>query len=258
MLLATSLFAQIKSEKVIVTKIDANTIELRAKLYGKFDDLRELNNANRLTYLLTEYDVGFYVENYRQLNWDSGAKTIGKVNSFRDGLGLNDTLAFSTTLTNLPLSEDINVLVYFKPKNNRYKFRLDGTEEIGTRLQDFACEPEDAAIEPTRLRVEKNDTITLSASAFVDDFCSQELEYGWEFRTYDEVITVNDTISDTTYVYSDWMNFGSGRNGYISEADNQLTFEAMNKNWDNRQWRVKVSNSVGESYSNRFTLRVNQ
>jgi len=254
---STSLFAQPKSEKVVIKKIANNVIELRAKLYGNFKELEGLTKAERTIYLGENYSVGFLFENYRQLGWEIPQKPMGD-HKFRENLNGKDTLIIITDLTNAPIGVNYYVETYFKPKSEKYKFRLDGTEAIGDKLQDFLCEVADVRIDK-KMFADKNDTVTVTSSVTMEEGCSQTLTYNWKFRTYNQVIdTIATDTYDTSYVYSAWKNWNSNRNGYIS-ADKDLVFQVMSKKWNKRQWTVYVDSGVGKAKkSNNFTLRVNQ
>lgn len=257
----SSTVAQVRSEQVVIKVDSNNVIKLKARLFGNFKQLEGLTRNQRIDYLAENYDVGFLFENFRELGWEVAQKPMGN-HFFRENTEGVDTLTIITELSNVPINTDHYVQTYFKPKNQKYKFRLDGTEAIGSRVNDFLCEVVSVSLNNNRLVVEKNDTVTLVADAIMEDECTQELTYDWKFSTYDEVIDTvitDTTIYDTTYVNSDWKNWGSGRAGFISAEGNTLVFEVMNNNWDNRRWTVYVSSGVGrEVKSNNFRLRVAQ
>lgn len=242
-LLWVNSLSQVKTEQVTVKKISENVIELRARLFGVFTDLKGKNKNQRTDYLNQNYKVGFLFENFKDLGWEVSNKPMGD-HAFRGGA--IDTLTIITTITNAELNKDHYCEVYFKPYNQKYKFRTDGTEAIGTKLQDYLCEVQDVTI-TDRVTTVKNDTVTIVASVSMEDVCSQTLSYQWKYRTYD-------TATET---YSDWLNWTNGRSGAVSMTMNEVKFIVMSNNWDKRQWSLFVSSGVGAGKkSNNFTLRV--
>lgn len=251
LLAVQNLEAQPKFEKVTITVIEENVIELKAKMYGRFDELSGMNKAQAKTYLLQNYGVGFQVENYRELGWEIPTKPLGEINVLRIYESARDTIVYSTTLGNIPRNKLFVIKPYFSPNFNRYAFRYEG-DAVGTRLQDYLCEPASVSLSESRLFVNPGDTVTIFGNVIMEESCNQEIDYSWEFK--------RDTSSvDSVVAFTDWMNWGEGRNGSIEIADNYIKFETMNKNWDRRRWRVSVSSGIGrEVRSKIFVLRVNQ
>ncbi len=166
--------------------------------------------------------------------------------AFREGT--IDTLTIITTLTNVELHKDHFCEVYFKPYNQKYKFHLDGTETVGQKINDYLCEVGEITI-TDRAVVDKDDTVKIDATVFMESECTQTLSYQWKYRTYDEA----------TQTYSDWLNWTNGRSGAISMTLNEVVFKVMSKNWDKRQYAIWVNSGVGsEKKSDNFTLRVTQ
>lgn len=242
--ISTMLFAQVRTEQVSIKKIDENVVELRARLYDVFTQLRGKNKNQRTAYLNDSCRVGFLFENFTDLGWEVAHKPMGD-HAFREGV--IDTLTIITTLTNVELNKDRFCEVYFKPYNQKYKFRLDGTETIGQKINDYLCEVGEITI-TDRVVASKDDTVKIDASVFMESECNQTLSYQWKYRTYDDSLG-----------YGEWLNWTNGRSGAMSMTLNEVVFKVMSKNWDKRQWAVWVDSGVGsEKKSDNFTLRVNQ
>lgn len=226
-------YGQAKFSDVVITVDTTNVVELKAKLYGKFDDLSGKNKTQALAYIDSFYDAGFWVENFRVLDWDSPSKPIGVINKLRINEGERDTIVYSTTLTNLP-DTHIIVRAKFSPKLSAYVFRFTGNESIGSRLQDDICEPYSTQLDKSNLTVNVGDTVTLTASVQMYDDCKDPIPYDWEFR--------RDTSSvDTVIAYDDWVNWTESRNGSLEITDNYIKFIVQNNSWDNRLWRCNKS-----------------
>jgi hypothetical protein len=259
-----NLEAQIMANKTKVKRYNSeNRTELIGELVGDFNVLDGVWGTDNIADTLSKYfNVGFYFEGHNtDGNYINEFKPMGYVAYTKRKVPEDeDTVVFRTDLTNIIL--DTNYYCYAsivqRPNmtdNTVVKFRIDGTENEGQLVQDIACEPQltTKQVQSEKWIYDKGDTVTFYVEPFAESWCDTNFTYEWYISVPDSVDSLNNAIT-----YKNEYKWTDARQGSVSYDGNSITFEVLWKNWNDRKWRVEVTNSLGTVSSWYRKLKVNQ